>query len=48
MSIRIKKQEILQVMEEGIAKDTEAKVRYNEKQFREAAFKVFEEDKSQQ
>lgn len=48
MSIRIKKQEILQVMEEGIAKDKEAKVRYNEKQFREAAFKVFEEDKSQQ
>ena len=48
MSIRVKKQDILQAMERGIANDAEAKVRYNEKKFREAAFKVFEEDKSQQ
>lgn len=44
MSIRIKKQDLLQAMENGIANDKEAKVRYNEKQFRDAAFKVFEKE----
>lgn len=44
MSIRIKKQDILQAMEDGIMSDKEAKVRFNEKQFRDAAFKVFENE----
>lgn len=48
MSIRVKKQELVQEVVEGIKNDAEAKVRFNEKKFREAAFKVFEEDKSQQ
>lgn len=43
MSIRVKKQDILQAMEKGIANDAEARTRFNEKQFREAAFKVFDE-----
>lgn len=48
MSIRVKKQELVQEIVDGIQNDAEAKVRFNEKKFREAAFKVFEEDKSQQ
>lgn len=43
MSIRVSKKEVLQAMENGIQKDAEAKVRFNEQQFREAAFKVFDE-----
>ena len=43
MSIRISKQEMLKAMEKGIQKDAEAKVRFNEQQFREAAFKVFDQ-----
>jgi len=43
MSIRVSKKEVLQTMEKGIQKDAEAKVRFNEQQFREAAFKVFDE-----
>ncbi|MBQ9439925.1 MAG: hypothetical protein IJU35_04970 [Paludibacteraceae bacterium] len=48
MSIRVKKQELVQEIVDGIQNDAEAKVRFNEKKFRDAAFKVFEEDKSQQ
>lgn len=48
MSIRVKKQEVVQEIIDGIQNDADAKVRLNEKKFREAAFKVFEEDKSQQ
>ncbi len=44
MAIRVKKSDILQVMENAVKNDAEAKVRYNEKKFREAAFKVFEQD----
>lgn len=44
MSIRIKKQDLIQAMENGIANDKEAKVRFNEKQFRDAAFKVFDKE----
>ncbi|MBQ7530091.1 MAG: hypothetical protein IJT12_00080 [Paludibacteraceae bacterium] len=47
MAIRVKKSDILQVMDEAIKNDSEAKVRYNEKKFRESAFKVFNEDKPQ-
>ena len=48
MAIRVKKSDVLQVMEEAIQNDKEAKVRYNEKKFREAAFKVFEEEQQPQ
>ncbi|GEM_PF-3229009 len=48
MAIRVKKSDVLQVMEEAIQNDREARVRYNEKKFREAAFKVFEEDQQPQ
>lgn len=44
MSIRVKKQEIVQAIVDGIKDDSDAKVRFNEKEFRKAAFKVFEED----
>lgn len=45
MSIRVKKQEIIQEIVEGIKDDAQAKTRFNEQKFREAAFKVFDEDK---
>ena len=45
MAIRVKKSDVLQVMENAVKNDSEAKVRYNEQKFREAAFKVFDEDK---
>ena len=48
MSIRVKKQEIVERIVEGIKNDTESKVRFNEQKFRDAAFKVFEEDKTNQ
>lgn len=48
MSIRVNKQELVQQMVEGIKNDAESKVRFNEQKFREAAFKVFEEDKKNQ
>lgn len=48
MAIRVKKSDVLQVMEDAIQNDKEAKVRYNEKNFREAAFKVFEDDNKNQ
>ncbi len=48
MSIRVKKQELVQEIVGGIKNDAEAKLRFNESKFREAAFKVFDEDKSQQ
>lgn len=43
MSIRVRKQDILHSMEKAIKEDSEAKVRFNEQRFREAAFKVFEQ-----
>lgn len=46
MAIRVKKADILQVMENAVKSDSEAKLRYNEKKFRDAAFKVFEKDLS--
>lgn len=48
MAIRVKKTDLLQVMENGIESDSEAKVRFNEQKFREAAFKVFENDTKSQ
>ncbi len=48
MAIRVRKSDILNVMEDAVQNDKEAKVRYNEKKFREAAFKVFEEDNKNQ
>lgn len=48
MAIRVKKSDILQVMDEAIKNDSEAKVRYNEKKFRDEAFKVFNQDQPQQ
>ena len=48
MAIRVKKTDVLQVMENAVKNDAEAKVRYNEQKFREAAFKVFEQDEVQQ
>lgn len=48
MSIRVKKQDIVENIVEGIQDDAEARVRFNEKKFREAAFKVFDEDKNQE
>jgi hypothetical protein len=48
MSIRVKKQEIVQEIVKEIRNDTEHQVRFNEQKFREAAFKVFEEDKQSQ
>ena len=48
MSIRVKKTDILAAMEEAMQSDSESKVRYNEQKFREAAFKVFNEDNAQQ
>lgn len=48
MAIRVKKSDILQAMDEAIKNDSEAKVRYNEKKFRDEAFKVFNQDQPQQ
>lgn len=48
MAIRVKKTDVLKAMGNAIKQDSEAKVRYNEQKFREAAFKVFEEDKTNQ
>ena len=54
MSIRVKKQELVQEIVKGIKDEAKAqnnaetKVRFNEQKFREAAFKVFEEDKKNQ
>lgn len=45
MSIRVRKQELVKGLVKGIKNDAEAKTRFNESKFREAAFKVFEEDK---
>lgn len=45
MGIRVKKQELIQNVVEGIKDDAEAKIRFNEQKFRETAFKVFDEDK---
>ena len=47
MAIRVKKADILQVMEDAVKNDAEAKTRYNEQKFREAAFTVFNGDNQQ-
>ena len=47
MSIRISKKEIIDEVAETISEDRELKTRFNEKQFRDSAFKVFEEDNAQ-
>ena len=44
MAIRVKKTDVLQVMEDAVKNDSEAKVRFNENKFRDSAFKVFEQD----
>ena len=44
MSIRISKKEIIEKVAETLSEEKELKTRFNEKQFRESAFKVFEED----
>lgn len=47
MSIRVSKKEIVEKVVDEISEDQQLKVRFNEKKFREDAFKVFEEfDKS--
>lgn len=43
MSIRISKKEIVEKVVDEISEDQQLKVRFNEKKFREDAFKVFEE-----
>lgn len=48
MSIRVKKQDVVENLIDEIKNDKESKVRFNEKKFRESAFKVFEEDKNQE
>lgn len=48
MSIRVRKQEIVKEIVSGIKNDHESKVRFNESKFREAAFKVFEEEQNNQ
>lgn len=47
MGIRVKKNDIVNEVVEGIQNDAEAKTRFNEQKFREAAFKVFNEDNQQ-
>ena len=47
MSIRISKKQIIEEVAEGLSEDRELKTRFNEKQFRDSAFKVFEEDNAQ-
>lgn len=44
MSIRVRKQELVTEIVDEIKNDAEAKVRFNEKKFRESAFKVFDKD----
>ena len=47
MSIKISKKQIIEEVAEGLSEDRELKTRFNEKQFRDSAFKVFEEDNAQ-
>lgn len=44
MSIRVSKKEIVEKVINTISEDQQLKVRFNEKQFRESAFKVFEDE----
>ena len=44
MAIKISKKELLEKTVNEISKEEEMRVRFNEKQFRDSAFKVFEED----
>ena len=43
MAIKVSKKELLEKVVTEISKDQELQVRFNEKQFRDSAFKVFEE-----
>lgn len=47
MGIRVKKNDIVNEIVEGIQNDAEAKTRFNEQKFRESAFKVFNEENQQ-
>ena len=44
MSIRVSKKEVVEKVINTISEDQQLKVRFNEKQFRDSAFKVFEEE----
>lgn len=44
MAIKVSKKEIVEKTVNKIGEDQQLKVRFNEKQFRDSAFKVFEED----
>ncbi len=44
MSIKVSKKEVVEKTIEKLSHDEELKVRFNEKKFRDSAFKVFEED----
>ncbi len=44
MAIKVSKNEVVEKTIDKISHDEELKVRFNEKQFRDSAFKVFEED----
>jgi hypothetical protein len=45
MAIKISKTDLVDKIATGISEDKEAKIRFNEEKFREAALKVFNEDK---
>ena len=45
MAIKISKKEVVNRTVNSIKNEEEMRVRFNEKQFRESAFKVFEENK---
>lgn len=44
MAIKVSKKEVVEKTVDKLSHDEELKVRFNEKQFRDSAFKVFEED----
>ena len=44
MAIKVSKKEIVEKVIDTISEDKQMKVRFNEKQFRDSAFKVFEDD----
>jgi len=47
MSIKVSKKEIVEKVVDKLGEEQEMKVRFNEKQFRDSAFKVFEENNKQ-
>ena len=44
MAVKVSKKEIVERVVNTISEDQQLKVRFNEKQFRDSAFKVFEEE----